>query len=81
MAKTSTKLGFARKPATTDPPSPDLIAQALKELGIDKPFYTCRVVGGRLEFRLYGGAVVCWPPDATRPDRFERKPVRSPGGK
>ena len=38
------------------------IARALEELGIDKPYYTCRVVGGRLEFRLHGGDVVYWPP-------------------
>jgi hypothetical protein len=37
-------------------------AQALEELAVDKPWYTCRVVGGRLEFSLYGGEVVFWPP-------------------
>jgi hypothetical protein len=38
------------------------IARALDELGIDKPYYVCRVVGGRLELTLYGGEVVYWPP-------------------
>lgn len=37
--------------------------KALAELGINKPFYTCRVVGGRLEFALYGGELVTWPPN------------------
>ena len=31
-------------------------------LGIDRPYYACRVVGDRLEFSLYGGDVVVWPP-------------------
>jgi hypothetical protein len=37
-------------------------ARAIKELGINRPFYTCRVIGNQLEFRLYGGDVVYWPP-------------------
>jgi len=37
------------------------IRQAISELGINKPWYTCRVVGNRLEFHLYGGDLVYWP--------------------
>ena len=37
------------------------IARALKELGINKPYYRARVVGGRLELLLYGGDIVYWP--------------------
>lgn len=37
-------------------------ARALKELGINRPYYTCRVVGNQLQFALYGGDVVYWPP-------------------
>lgn len=40
----------------------DTIRQALEELGEDRPFYTCRVVGNRLEFAMYGGDVITWPP-------------------
>jgi len=41
---------------------PDTIRQALEELGENRPFYTCRVVGNRLEFAMYGGDVITWPP-------------------
>jgi hypothetical protein len=37
------------------------IRRAIKDLGIDRPYYTVKVVGGRLQFRLYGGDVVYWP--------------------
>lgn len=57
-----------RKPAVaTDPdgaPTAETIRQALEELGIDRPYFQCRVVGGRLELTLYGGDVVYWPPDS-----------------
>lgn len=43
-------------------PSLETIRQALDELGINRPFYTCRVVGNRLELALYGGDLVYWPP-------------------
>jgi hypothetical protein len=36
--------------------------QALAELGITVPVAACRLVGNRLEFRLYGGRVLYWPP-------------------
>jgi hypothetical protein len=36
--------------------------RALQELDIDVPYYACRLVSNRLEFYLYGGAVVRWPP-------------------
>ena len=38
------------------------IKRALRELGINRPYYRARVVGGRLELCLYGGDVVFWPP-------------------
>ncbi|MEJ2189576.1 MAG: hypothetical protein P8Y93_09205 [Acidobacteriota bacterium] len=47
-------------------PSAETIRQAIEELGIDRPYYACRVIGNRLEFSLYGGDVVLWPPKATR---------------
>ena len=53
--------GTAAAAAMVDAP-PDLLAKALRELGLSQPFYTCRVVGNRLEFVLYGGSVVYWPP-------------------
>ena len=43
-------------------PSADTIRQALDDLGINRPYYSCRVVGNRLELTLYGGDVVTWPP-------------------
>jgi hypothetical protein len=46
--------------------SADTVRQALDELGINRPYYCCRVVGSRLELTLYGGDVVYWPPKATR---------------
>jgi hypothetical protein len=49
------------------------IRQALDELGIDKPYFECKVVGGRLELTLYGGDVVYWPPDTSPPKRGRRK--------
>ena len=62
-----------KKPATRRRPAikadAKTIRQALDELGIDRPYYTARVVGGRLELRLYGGDYVYWPPD----------PVQTPG--
>lgn len=45
------------------------IRHALQELGINRPFYTCRVVGNRLEFSLYGGDLVYWPPKPARKAR------------
>ena len=62
-----------RKPAiTADPdgtPPAATIRQALDDVGIDKPYYTCKVVGSRLEFSLYGGDVVTWPPAPPRRKR------------
>ena len=40
----------------------DTIRRAVEDLGINRPFYTCRVVGARLEFTLYGGDLIYWPP-------------------
>jgi hypothetical protein len=49
--------------------------KALQELGINVPYYTCRVVGGRLEFALYGGSVVYWPaaPAAAKKETADDK--------
>jgi hypothetical protein len=43
--------------------SPATVARAVDELGIDVPIYAARVVGDRLELRLYGGAIAYWPPE------------------
>jgi len=43
-------------------PSPEIIELALAELALDRPWYSCRLVGNRLEFQLYGGDVAVWPP-------------------
>ena len=48
---------------------PETIRQALDELQINRPFYTCRVVGNRLEFSLYGGDLIYWPPKPARKTR------------
>ena len=61
MTKRKTTTKPKRAPARRVTPSKTNIAKALKDLGIDKPYYTARVVGGRLELRLYGGEVVFWP--------------------
>jgi hypothetical protein len=58
MTKTTSK-----KPAIKA--DQDTIRQAVEELGINRPFYTCRVVGNRLEFSLYGGDLIYWPPKQT----------------
>ena len=50
------------------------VARAIRELDITVPYYTCRLVGNRLEFRLYGGLAVYWPPKpATKPAKRTRK--------
>lgn len=41
-------------------------ARALHELGVDVPYYACRLVRNRLEFHLYGGRVVTWAPPAPK---------------
>lgn len=45
-----------------DPPPPEMINQALADLGVNVPFYHCRLVRNRLEFHLYGGQRVTWTP-------------------
>jgi len=62
--KTDPVLG-ATGPEISDPPSLNTYNQALHDLGITVPVYACRLVGSRLEFRLYGGRVVFWPPMAS----------------
>lgn len=52
-------------------PTEEAIKRALDDLAIDRPYYTCKVVGNRLEFSLYGGDVVHWPP-STSPSRRGR---------
>jgi len=59
------------KPATPETdaagnPTAETVRQAVEELGINRPFYSCRIVGNRLEFSLYGGDLVYWPPKKTR---------------
>jgi len=39
------------------------ITRALADLALDLPYYTCRLVGNRLEFRFYGGKIAHWPAD------------------
>jgi hypothetical protein len=38
------------------------IARAILDLHLDVPVYNARVVGDRLELRLFGGKVAYWPP-------------------
>ena len=49
------------------------IKRALEELGINRPYYRARVVGGRLELCLYGGDVVFWPAAAS-PEADSKEP-------
>ena len=42
------------------------IKRALKDLGINRPYYRARVVGGRLELALYGGDIVYWPAEGGK---------------
>ena len=65
--------------AMVDAP-PDLVAKALRELGLNQPFYTCRVIGNRLEFHLYGGSIVTWPPVGAGSPRPSSRPTRVPSG-
>lgn len=51
----------AAAPDLPSPNDPDTYNRALHELGITVPVAACRLVGSRLEFRLYGGRVVYWP--------------------
>jgi len=37
------------------------VKQAVKELGVDKPIMSYRVVGDRVELHLLGGSIVRWP--------------------
>ena len=39
----------------------EFIAQAIRELRVDKPIMSCRVLGDRIELYLLGGAKVIWP--------------------
>ena len=36
-------------------------ARAVRDLGINVPIMVSRVVGGRLQLKLYGGQVLYWP--------------------
>lgn len=54
----------APAPEGLGPNEPNTYDQALRELEIDVPVAACRLVGNRLEFRLYGGRVLYWPPAA-----------------
>jgi hypothetical protein len=37
------------------------IARAIKDLGLNVPYYDVRLVGNRLEFHCYGGLTLYWP--------------------
>jgi len=56
------------KPAAKSRKKPAIVAdeetirRAVEDLGINRPFYSCRIVGARLEFSLYGGDLIYWPP-------------------
>ena len=63
-------------PADGTPPA-ETIRQAIEELGLNRPFYTCRVVGNRLEFSLYGGDLVYWPPKRARRHRGSSECTRA----
>jgi hypothetical protein len=75
-----------KKPATRrNPPAlkadAATIRKALDELGIDRPYYTARVVGGQIELVLYGGDVVYWPPAPSSlpsPSRGRKRPGEVP---
>ena len=54
--------------------TPANIKRALEDLGINRPYYRARVVGGRLELCLYGGDVVFWPEAAREPKRSPKEP-------
>ena len=60
----------ARSPRARPEPSrrirndPKTRARAVRELGINVPIMVSRVVGGRLQLKLYGGQVLYWPAKA-----------------
>lgn len=56
-------------PPSDGTPSAETVRKAIDELGLNRPFYTCRVVGNRLEFSVYGGDLVYWPLKRTRSRR------------
>ena len=53
-----------RKPAKPKRVTLAHLPRALQDLGINRPYYSARVVGNRIELHLYGGDVVYWPPKA-----------------
>ncbi len=57
----------APAPEGLDPNDPGTYDRALRELQITVPVAACRLVGSRLEFRLYGGRVLYWPPSDPPP--------------
>ena len=73
----------SRKPAIQagDAPPAETIRRAIEELGLNRPFYTCRIVGSRLEFSLYGGDLVYWPPKRARPRKGQDNARSSPSGR
>jgi len=58
------------------------LKQIAKELDIDKPIMSCRVVGSRVEVWLTGGDMLYWPkeptPEKPTPDTTPDKPTPSP---
>ena len=53
------------------------LKQIAKELDIDKPIMSCRVVGSRVEVWLTGGDMLYWPPE---PDKPTPDPYQEGGG-
>lgn len=62
----------APAPEGLDPNDPGIYDQALRELQITVPVAACRLVGTRLEFRLYGGRVLYWPPTPPPPGETKK---------
>ena len=72
--------GTRKKPASSRERSAAIkadaatIRQALDDLAINRPYYSARVVGNRLELRLYGGDVVTWPEVSPEASKDTSKP-------
>jgi len=66
-AKSRTTAKSRKAPPAKIKADPATCKHALEELGINRPYYRCRVVGGRLELALYGGDVVFWPESVETP--------------
>ena len=65
QTRSEPETGASGDPTPDATPSAEAIRQAVDELGITRPFYSCRLVGNRLEFSLYGGDLVYWSPSSS----------------